>query len=331
MKLSDIAEYAGVSKATASRVISNSRSVSAENIKKVKDAMEKLGFSKPRKYGTKVKCIAVIMVSREAFMEYTPARWDMLYGIEDSLVRQGIDMIVCQPSRTGSLPRQIFSGNVDGVILVGHTPVEEILEQVSHLPSVWINSYGSNDEHNALIRNQVVGKLAADYLIKRGNKHLAYLNLLSHSNCQHNDCEFFAFAAQKAGCNVCELIGDVDSPDDDKLDSWKKVTAAVEREMRKLAAFNPRPTGLFVPIGQITVLAHQILRKIGIEPGRDIDIVGCGCESGMLTSMDPMPATVRVDVETIGRRAVEQLLWKIHNPGDTVSTGVVVSPVLLEP
>ena len=331
MKLSDIADFAGVSKATASRVISNSRSVSPENIKKVKAAMDKLGFTKPRKYGAKVRCIAVIMVSREAFMEYTPARWDILYGIEDSLVRQGIDMIVCQPSRTGVLPRQVLSGTVDGVILVGHTPVAETVSQVSHLPLVWINSYGSNDEHNALIRNQVVGKLAADYLIRRGHKHLSYLNLLSHSNCQHNDCEFFAFAAQKAGCTVCELVGDVNSPDDDELDSWKAVVAAIEREMRKLARLTPRPTGLFVPIGQITVLAHQLLRKVGLEPGVDIDIVGCGCENGMLASMEPMPATVRVDIETIGRRAVEQLLWKINNPDETVSTGVVVSPVLIEP
>lgn len=328
MKLSDIAKHAGVSKATASRVINNSRSVSQDNIKKVRNAMKSLGFSKPRTYGVKVKSVAVLIMGRDLFMEYSPARWDMLVGIEQVLAHKGISMLVSQPSRTGFLPNSIRS--VDGIILLGHNPCPDILEQVSEIPSVWVNSQGSNDKDNALVRNQIIGQMAAKYLMEKGHKHLSYFNIFTNHPALKADGEFFIFTAQRNDCTVHELKGTEEFAVDDSTESWRELDQIVEREIHKLKHMAPRPTGLFVPIGQVTVMVYEHLYKNGLHPGVDIDVIGCGCENEMLARMKPQPASIRIPVETIGKRAVEQLLWRISNPDEASATGVVVPPVLIE-
>jgi DNA-binding LacI/PurR family transcriptional regulator len=330
MNINDVAKVAQVSKATVSRVISGSRIVSKENAERVKMAMEKLGFSAPRKYGTRIKAVAVVIAGNDIFMDYSPARWDTLCGIEECLSRKGISMIVSLPSRTGRLPSQIINGSVDGIVLIGHNAEEELINQMKFVPSVWVNSIGSNDKDNALARNQITGKMAADYLMHKGCKYLAYFNAFLDHPALRTDGEFFIFTAQRSGCKVAELVGMEEMPKEGTLEAWLKIQESVDRAISKMIKMSPRPDGLFVPIGKIVVWVHNKLKEAGIKIGEDIVLLGCGCEYGMLAEMNPRPATIKMDFKTIAEKAIEQLIWKIENPNKQSSTGVIVLPELVE-
>jgi LacI family transcriptional regulator len=49
-----------------------------------------------------------------------------------------------------------------------------------------------------------------------------------------------------------------------------------------------------------------------------------------VAGLTPALTTIDIRAETIGRRAVERLLWRIDHPKDNVPTKVVVEPVVVE-
>ncbi len=46
--------------------------------------------------------------------------------------------------------------------------------------------------------------------------------------------------------------------------------------------------------------------------------------------LTPALSTIDIRAETIGRRSVERLLWRIEHSEDVVPTNIVIEPVLVE-
>lgn len=329
MGLSNIARLAGVSKATVSRVLNNSKNVSPEIAEKVNAVVKKVGYRpKPRQQNRFSKHIAVLIIGRDLFMEYSPARWRILFGVQETLSEKGISIVIWQIGADDSLPSAINSNTTDGIIVLGQTNRQDLFDQVLNIPSVWINSQGSNDKDHALARNQLVGQMAAQYLISRGHKNLAFFRVFMEHPSIEMDGDFFSFTAMRSGCSVITLEGQKNFPDDDNLQSWLYLHNTVENAMNKLAAIRPRPTGIFIPVGPVVVMSYKQLRNAGMLPGKDIDVIGCGCENAMLASLSPRPANININAETIGRKAAEQLLWRIANPADVSPVNITVIPTL---
>ncbi len=331
MSLAEIAEIAGVSKATVSRVLTKSKKVSPEVTEKVNQAIKSTGCKpRTRKKTKQTRNIAMLIVGRDLFMEYSPARWKMLYGIQQTLEKKEVNLIVQQVAENEPVPANISKQNIDGLVVLGKPARKKLLDSISDIPSIWINSQGSNDRDHALARNQMAGQMAAQYLVSKGHKHLAFLRVFREHQAITMDGDFFRFTATRSNCSVHIIKGMDSFPDNDSLESWGRLQTTVEKAMKELAELKPRPTGLFVPVGQVVVICYEKLEKLGIKPGRDIDIIGCGCENAMLAGLSPRPANISINAETIGKRAVEQLLYRIDSEAKNSSTNITVMPTLSE-
>lgn len=329
MSLKEIADLAGVSKATVSRVLNHADNVSSETVDRVNAAIRQAGYRpRTRQPKKQTKNVGVLIIGRDLFMEYSPARWRMIYGMQDALAQKGITLFVQQIAGDQPLPSHINKNTVDGLIVLGTSSNPDLIEKLNDIPSIWVNSQGSNDKDNALARNQLVGQMAAQQLISHGHKHLAFFKVFTKHPSIEMDGDFFAFTAMRSGCSVKTLEGQESFPEDDSLTSWLDLHQTAEKAMKELAEADPRPTGLFIPVGPVVVMCYEKLHKVGIEPGRDIEVVGCGCENAMLAGLTPRPANISINTEIIGKRAIEQLLWRISNPAEAASVNITVMPTI---
>ena len=84
-----------------------------------------------------------------------------------------------------------------------------------------------------------------------------------------------------------------------------------------------RPTALFAPDDSIGAMTARALAARGLALGRDMSLLSCNNESSLLVGIYPSLATIDVHAHEIGRRAVDQLAWRLtHRDATCVDIGL---------
>lgn len=175
----DVAELAGVSISTISRVINNPEKVNLNTRQKVYEVIDKLGFvpqAEARARALKLKGrIGVITPFFTA-----PSFVQRLRGIAATLSKENFDLIIYTVDSNNRLQSYLSSlpltGNLDGLIImslpVAESDVKRLIEHdlptvLIEFPHPLLNSVEINDVEG--------GKIAAEYLINKGHKRIAFL------------------------------------------------------------------------------------------------------------------------------------------------------------
>ncbi len=175
----DVAKLSGVSISTVSRVINTPEKVNLETRQKVYKAVDDLGFvpqAEARARALRFKGrIGVITPFFTA-----PSFVQRLRGIAATLSKENFDLIIYTVDSNNRLQSYLTSlpltGNLDGLVIVSlpvaDADVKRLLEH--NLPTVLIefphpllNSVEINDVEG--------GRMATEYLIKKGHKRIAFL------------------------------------------------------------------------------------------------------------------------------------------------------------
>ncbi len=338
MNVEDVARLAKVSKATVSRVLNNRPGVSEEKYRRVKavlaqsDSLPRTRAS--RSSGSLTGNIGVLIVTEDAFASFSAAFIAGLRGVRRALANQGLNMVLGQAGRGLFLPPLVADGKVDGLILAGHDLSPELKCRLRRCPMVWLTSHREEGARGdvALVGNDAVGRMAAEYLAERGCGHLAFMDLFSGSPSLKARHEMFAFVAHRNNLKCTELKGGFDYGDTrgiGEVAAWQKMEELVASQIREMVGMENRPDGLVVPVGEFAGLVYRLLRGNGLEPGKDIEVVVCGVDIPVLSGLTPRPAVIDLNSEATGRRAVEQLLWRIRNPSESSGVTVLVEPRLV--
>ncbi len=184
--IKDVAMKAGVSPSTVSRVISNHPRISEETKRKVRQAMEELGYHPNAVARSLVKrsadAIGVLIPSTTEEFFMNPFFSEALRGISDVARREGFDLLLAT-SDSGkedvkSLTRMIYGKRVDGVLLLSsrmHDPLMQVLQEhpfpatllgrpEEQTSMAWVN----NDNVEACYR-------ATRHLIQLGHKRIGFI------------------------------------------------------------------------------------------------------------------------------------------------------------
>ena len=103
----------------------------------------------------------------------------------------------------------------------------------------------------------------------------------------------------------------------------------IQKTLEEFLGQDERPTGMFVTCDALTAKIYPILRNMGIQIGRDLEIVSCNNETSLLAGLEPRPVSIDIQPEQIGRKAVEQLRWRLLHPDEEDQITIEVSPKLL--
>lgn len=337
MTLDEVAKVAGVSKSTVSRVINNSSRVAPEVSRLVLDAMQKMGYQVPARRpgpkaagrkGIRTGNILLLMLGASAGEQFLGRGYpELLDGIENTTRDCGLKLIFSGIDPGGVIPAALDEDEVDGVLLFGRSTFlsEAARSRLRDIPTVGLmRGFDEIRSHidRVLYDNAMVGPIAADYLARRGHRCVGFWSIDPLHPAFIPRLRDFTKAAQDRGLEVVPLVAE------HKPETFRQELAQYQAISERLAAAPRRVTGLFVAADyQLPQLYHTLELK-GIVPGKDVDFISCDNASFFLDHLAPRPASIDINLKLVGRRGVEQLLWRMANPTVSNRCSVLIEPVL---
>lgn len=340
MSIVEVAKLAGCSHTTVSRVINQKPGVSAEVASRVQAAMRKLSYIPPvKRRGPQPKSqrtirtgnVAVLMIGTEATPLVAPVSAAAIHAVEDALGGRGYSMTLGQVRDESRLPSVVTRGDVDGLILHGKPPSVELADRLKRFPAVWMMSPRSQSGYwgdRVAPDNTAIGQLAAEYLIDRGHQRIAFLYVDATHLGFAGRAEAFCHAAREAGI-ACDMVHVEDDAADYNPGDFRAQRELINSLIDRFVDLPDRPTGLFVPRGQTTLMVFEALRQRGIEPGKGVTVIACDNDP-TLAGLSPQIATIDVRPDRVGKQAVEQLMNRIEKPELYARATILIEPTLVD-
>ena len=183
--IQEVAEAAGVSKATVSKVLHKSYSISQETCDRVTAVIKELGYQPNRRaqsFATgATKTILFLAEMQHGVGFDNPHLFEIMAGVENALSEKGYGLIV-QHSTAVELLRhfdELLQGSyVDGVILHASVVSKDVAICLAHteLPYIVV---GAPDFSNQLCwidtNNSVAGQIAVTHLRRNGYDRIAFI------------------------------------------------------------------------------------------------------------------------------------------------------------
>ncbi|WP_066151133.1 LacI family DNA-binding transcriptional regulator [Halalkalibacter krulwichiae] len=307
--LQDVANHAGVSRATASLIVRNSPNISEEKRNKVLKSIRELGYVYDRvaanlrsQQSTTVGLIITDIAN--------PFYSELLIGVHNALEANGYTVFLGTTFDSDKKQEKLLSTmlehRVGGVILC---PVsessKETIERISHLNVPIVLAVREIKELNCDyvgIDYREGAKVAVKHLITKGHKRIAFLGGTSESSAWKERKRGYAEALEEAGIKVEESL---------------IVENTVTREggvasVNKVLRYKERPTAAFCFNDLVARGVMQGLKDHDLTPGLDMALVGFDNvqEAAMYT---PPLTTVNSFARRIGTESASLLHQRISN------------------
>ncbi len=310
----DVADSAGVSPATVSRVLNKRPDITPKTRTAVENAIRQLGYQRSatnrgrRVTGKKpppraVKSLVLLIPDTHIEAMLTPLTGQIMHGTEAVARKHGYHFLLSRLSEEDGLSPTLSSGNVDGMIVRSNeTDISLILPAV---PIVWVFNSLQPPTFGDMVfpDNQRIGQMAARYLLDRGHTHLAVIDALPHHPEAKLRAESFQRLAESAGASV---------------DVINCIQMTVAQAAEQLLAGRTTAIGVFLPIGDDSV--EQFVRAVtglGLQMhGGGLNLISCNNDVPRLRALDPSLPNIDIQAEEIGRVAAETLLWRLSHPLD---------------
>ncbi|MFW6377715.1 MAG: LacI family DNA-binding transcriptional regulator [bacterium] len=303
----DVAEKAGVSIATVSRVLNNQATVRPATRAKVEAVIKELNYQ-PNYLGrnlrrAETKLILVVLQNIS-----NPFYAKVVKGIEDVGHKNNYNIMICNTDSDTDRERDylelLLNKLVDGVILMEPEIEAEELTQISKdFPVVQCCEYkeGSNISHIS-IDNIAAGYTAVSHLLKLGHQRIA---MISGYN------RLLSAIQREKGYRQALLDSGIEfDPDLIKYSSYG-FTGGL-RSAKEILQMDDRPTAIFT-ISDITAIgAIKAIKQEGLRVPEDIAVVGFD-NTGIAAMYDPPLTTVAQPRYDLGKISMEILLDLINN------------------
>lgn len=321
--IEDIAREAGVSIATVSRVINNTKPVSPELRTRVYQVIERNHF-KPNTLARglvtkKTNMIGIIVpdISNAVFGKLTK-------GINSICSRKGYSMMVCESQ--GELDKELRlleimeDKQIEGLLFAGvdvnHTLVKAMLDK--SYPAVLVTQEASEDEGavSTVVHDNVKAMYdAVKFLLDNGHQRIAYLGGPKNDfSSGKKRLRGYRRALEEVGIefrNSYVVQGDF------SFSSGYEGMKTLYEENSKL------PTAVVTGSDVIAVGAIQYLDSMRVRIPDDISIMGFD-DSDFATYFKPELSTVRISYFDEGEKAARMLLKLIS--GDMKEPGIEYVP-----
>lgn len=306
--LHDVAARAGVSLMTASRALSGSHNVRAENRKLVVDAAKALGYrrnenARSLRPGQRTGLIGVIITNAS-----NPYYADVELGVEQVLARHDMRMLVGNTGEDVSRERRLvadFVGwNVDGLIVVPATDEYEHLSDVSATNTPLVLAARSIDGFAAdtVLIDDIGGTRAAvRVLLGEGHRRVAFLGCGMSVPTSTRRLTGFQLAHADAGAIIEPHLVCSGAPD----------PHAALHAARTLLHLAEPPTAIFCANNRNTVaLMHALAEDKALLATPHVRVVAFD----NFDTADLMPIHLSVvdhDARELGMRAAELLVRRV--------------------
>ncbi|MEU9734328.1 LacI family DNA-binding transcriptional regulator [Streptomyces sp. NPDC048002] len=322
--LEAVAARAGVSRATASRVVNGGAGVRPPLVDKVRRAVEELGYVPNHAARTLVTrrngAVAVIIAEPEFRIFSDPFFEQQVRGISRELTAHDSQLVLLWVEGRGDhdrIARYLGGGHVDGALAFSVHNDDELpaLIDKSRIPTV----FGGRSDRNLAVPyvdcdNRGGARQAVQHLVSLGRRTIAHI----------------------AGpLDLMAALDRVDGYHDVLLDADPSLMCQgdfTERSgalaMAELLDRRPDVDAVFVANDLMALGALRTLRERGVRVPDDVAVVGFDDMSSVVEQTEPALTTVHQDIEGMGRLMVK-LLMKLLDESGSPAPASVITPTSL--
>lgn len=319
LTINDIAKKAGVSKATVSRILNESKPVSEEIREKVMKIIKETGYN-PNSVARslvfkKTHLIGIVIpeISNPYFSQ-------LVRGIEDEANAKGYNIIICNADHDFDKENRslqiLKSKQVDGIIfLTSHLLKEhDLFFKQNLIPTVII---GTNSEKFNIpfvdIDNFSAAYEVVKYLISLGHRRIG----LIRGTITYQNVSFFRFEGYKKALEDYGVYFDENLI---KVGHYKFESGY--RAMEELLKQDCKPTAVFAMNDEMAIGAMNCTIDQGLRVPEDISVIGFD-DIPMASMVRPMVTTVHQPIYEMGVEAAKMLIEHLKNPNKSINNVIL--------
>ena len=324
--LADVARLAGVSSATASRVLTGSARVAPQTRDRVHEAMAQLGYvrnraaraAQPRRAGS----IALVVCEDNVKVFADPFFARVLWAVGKALASADLQLILLTLHSSQdyhTVSRYLRSGHVDGTLFVSMHNRPDFDYVSLGVPLVLCGRPVNAGDNLSYVDADNVGgaRKAVSYLLASGRKHIATIA-----------------GPPDMSPGVDRLLGyrkamtAADLTDHGMIAYGDFSRSAGEHALVRLIDHRPGLDAVFVASDLMAVGALRALRRLGRRVPDDVAVIGFD-DSVLAQHTDPRLSTVRQPVDAMADRMIQELLARITDPGREPTHSILETELVL--
>ena len=310
----DVAERAGVSIATVSRVLNDKGDVSMQTRERVREVARSVGYSVDRAARAlatqQTRQIAVVVGDNAGHRDLSLVFFGkVLAAISRRLAQSGYDPLLLQPL-DASLHHRF-----DAAVVIGVDNDDPVVAGLAsrQVPLVGVDvrcargraAYVGSDHAGGI-------RLALAHLHALGHRRIAHVGGAPNTVAGSERLDAFRREVDRLGLDLSDEYvrrGDFSS-------------ASGYRETCALLALPERPTAIVAASDLMALAALQAIRDAGLQPGRDVAVVGFDDLEAAALAHPPL-TTIRQDRQELGTLAATRAIELIEDPEATPRTTVL--------
>lgn len=306
VSMRDVAQHAGVSVATVSHVINNTRFVSQDTRSRVLNSIQELNFRPDpiaRNFKTGRSNLIAFIVPDIANAFFST----LIEEVEDVISREGYELLVANTreiqQRELEKLRVLSNGLVDGLILAStlddYSALAEVLPK--NLPVIFLDRKLAGCPYDAVVADSYHAMYrGVEYLIQKGHTKIGYITGLSRISTTRERLEAYK--------NVMETYH---LYQENLIQIGNSMSRCVTANLAKLLEMGC--TALVVANNVMATEAMMQLLAKGMHPGKDIELLGYKDSEQSQYGLQNMHLICQPTV-ALGRAAGEQMLERLHSP-----------------
>jgi LacI family transcriptional regulator len=313
--MQDIADKLNISKNSVSQALSGKAGVSEETRRLVQNAADELGYS----YSKNSKTLQVerhtpsniaLIASEYAFS--LKSFFGAIYlSIEKEVRERGMNLLIESIDQAAkdhlTLPSLLSNHEIGGIIILSHISTDYIANIIkTGIPTVLIDHHDPHLHVDAILTNNRFGAYTAvEHLIELGHRDIAFVGNVNYSPSYQERFEGYSLALKKYGIKPNQDFI-FDNAHEDQV------------EMTKFFDHLPKkPTAWFCVNDGHGFLISSILLQNGFKVPGDVSV--CSFDNGLLSQIStPKITTMDIDLNYYGKKAVEQLCWRINHHDEPI-------------
>jgi LacI family transcriptional regulator len=307
----EVAEKAGVSIKTVSRVVNNQQEISETTRQQVRAVIDELGY-RPNLIARGLvtqRTHTIGLVVNDITNPFFP---EVARGVLDTARAKDFNIFLCNsdddPEEEKQTLQTLSDQNVDGIIIF--PCLQENIRAFAelHRPFVVINNQLEHPHVSAVITNNYEGaKLAVEHLIERGHTEIAMLSGKPAVNSKR--MRGFEDGMQNRGL----------TPITHYILSGPPTFDRGYESARQLLTQYPHITAIFAYNDLLATGAIQACKHLGRRVPEDCAIVGFD-DIHMASLVDPPLTTVRINKYQLGQTAMERMVAMLETPQESFSS-----------
>jgi LacI family transcriptional regulator len=300
MTIRDVAEQAGVSVATVSKVLNNRYGVAAATQERVQQVIETLGYETSlvarslRNQRTNV--IGILVADLEPFST------ELLKGASRAIRGTGYELVVYSAGGVSNdhvgwerrYLSRLAGTLIDGAVLV--TPT--VVDAPSGVPVVCVDPHTGTPGPPTVDSDNLTGaRLAVEHLLELGHRRIGLL--AGRPDLESARLREEGYRQALAAANIA-----VD-PDLIRVGGYEQELS--EGAARELLSRPDRPTAIFAANDRMALETLEVARGLGLRVPEDLSLVGFDNIPETVMA-DPPLTTINQPIQQMGQRSIELLL-----------------------